>query len=67
VCPFYADAPSGTWLTRPKWLPFIAPLRGQIVFLAKHLQHANWRGLSIPRHQSAEFNRMVARGEASQR
>ena len=40
---------------------------GQIVFLAKHLQHANWRGLSIPRHQSAEFNRMVARGEASQR
>jgi hypothetical protein len=40
---------------------------GQIVFLAKHLQHAGWRSLSIPRNQSAEFNRMVARGKASQR
>jgi hypothetical protein len=40
---------------------------GQIVFLAKHLQHANWRSLSIPRNQSTQFNQKVARGEASQR
>ena len=40
---------------------------GQIVFLAKHLQHASWRSLSIPRNQSAQFNRKVSRGEASQR
>jgi hypothetical protein len=40
---------------------------GQMVFLAKHLQHANWRSLSIPRSQSAQFNQKVARGEASQR
>ncbi len=29
---------------------------GQIVFLAKHLQHENWKSLSIPRGQSAAFN-----------
>ena len=40
---------------------------GQIVFLAKHLRRADWKTLSIPRGQSAEFNRRVARGEASQR
>ncbi len=40
---------------------------GQIVFLAKHLQHANWKSLSIPRNQSAKFNQRVAAGEASQR
>ena len=40
---------------------------GQLVFLAKHLQPANWRSLSIPRNQSAEFNRNVAEGKASQR
>jgi hypothetical protein len=40
---------------------------GQIVFLAKHLQHQTWRSLSIPRNQSAQFNQKVARGEASQR
>jgi hypothetical protein len=40
---------------------------GQIVFLAKHLQHAGWKSLSIPRHQSAGFNQRVAAGEASQR
>lgn len=40
---------------------------GQIVFLAKHLKHENWRSLSVPRRQSAEFNRKVAAGEASQR
>ncbi|HEV2118259.1 MAG TPA: DUF1572 domain-containing protein [Terriglobales bacterium] len=40
---------------------------GQIVFLAKHLQHARWKSLSIPRRQSAVFNQKVAAGEASQR
>lgn len=40
---------------------------GQIVFLAKHLQHETWRSLSIPRNQSAQFNQKVARGDASQR
>ena len=40
---------------------------GQIVFLAKHLSHENWRSLSVPRRQSAEFNRKVAAGQASQR
>lgn len=40
---------------------------GQIVFLAKHLRSAEWRSLSIPRRGSAEFNRRVAQGEASQR
>lgn len=40
---------------------------GQIVFLAKHLQHEQWKTLSVPRNRSAEFNRKVAAGEASQR
>lgn len=40
---------------------------GQIVFLAKHLQHARWKSLSIPRNQSASVNQRVATGEASQR
>jgi hypothetical protein len=40
---------------------------GQIVFLAKHLQHENWRSLSVPWRGSEEFNRRVAAGEASQR
>ena len=40
---------------------------GQIVFLAKHLRSTDWKSLSIPRRQSAEFNRRVAAGEASQR
>jgi uncharacterized damage-inducible protein DinB len=40
---------------------------GQIVFLAKHLQHENWKSLSIPRKGSAEYNRRVHSGEASQR
>jgi hypothetical protein len=40
---------------------------GQIVFLAKHLQHEHWRSLSVPRGHSQEFNRKVATGEASQR
>jgi hypothetical protein len=40
---------------------------GQIVFLAKHLAGDRWRSLSVPRNKSAEFNRKVATGEASQR
>jgi hypothetical protein len=40
---------------------------GQIIFLAKHLQSANWKSLSVPRKQSADFNRRVVAGEASQR
>lgn len=40
---------------------------GQIVFLAKHFQHAHWKSLSVPRNQSAKFNQRVAAGEASQR
>jgi Protein of unknown function (DUF1572) len=40
---------------------------GQIVFLAKHLKHENWRSLSVPRGNSQEFNRKVSAGELSQR
>jgi hypothetical protein len=40
---------------------------GQIVLLAKHFAGARWQSLSVPRNQSAEFNRKVAAGEASQR
>jgi hypothetical protein len=40
---------------------------GQIVFLAKHLRREEWKSLTIPRRKSAEFNRRVAAGEASQR
>ncbi len=40
---------------------------GQIIFLAKHFQSANWKTLSVARKQSAEFNRKVLAGEASQR
>jgi hypothetical protein len=40
---------------------------GQIVFLAKHLNHPAWRSLSVPRGQSDQFNRRVETGEASQR
>jgi len=40
---------------------------GQIVFLAKHLQHAEWKSLTVPRNKSAEFNRRVLAGELSQR
>jgi len=40
---------------------------GQIIFLAKHWQGANWKSLSIPRGKSAEFNRRVSSGEVSQR
>ncbi len=40
---------------------------GQIVFLAKHLQHSNWKSLSIPRGKSAEYLQQVLAGEKSQR
>lgn len=40
---------------------------GQIVFLAKHLNASGWKSLSVPRKKSAEFNRKVQAGEASQR
>ena len=40
---------------------------GQIVFLAKHLNHAGWKSLSVARGQSEQFNQKVRAGEASQR
>jgi Protein of unknown function (DUF1572) len=40
---------------------------GQIVLLAKHFGCDHWNSLSVPRRQSAEFNRRVQAGEASQR
>jgi hypothetical protein len=40
---------------------------GQIVFLAKHLQSANWKSLSVPRGKSQDFTNRVLTGEASQR
>jgi hypothetical protein len=40
---------------------------GQIVFLAKHLQHARWAILTIPRGQSEKYNEQVKLGEARQR
>ncbi len=40
---------------------------GQIVFLAKHLQHSQWKSLSVPRGQSDSFTEKVKAGEASQR
>jgi hypothetical protein len=40
---------------------------GQIVLLAKHFAGPRWQSLSVPRNRSAEFNRKVAAGQASQR
>ena len=40
---------------------------GQMVLLAKHFQSANWKSLSVPKGRSAEFNRRVEGGQASQR
>jgi hypothetical protein len=40
---------------------------GQIVLLAKHLNHSGWKALTVPRGKSEEFNRRVTAGEASQR
>jgi hypothetical protein len=40
---------------------------GQIVLLAKHYAGDKWQTLSVARNKSAEFNRKVETGEASQR
>lgn len=40
---------------------------GQIIFLAKHLQHEHWKSLSVPRNKSSEFNQRVTTGQATQR
>ena len=40
---------------------------GQMVLLAKHFASDRWQSLSVPRNKSAEFNRKVTAGEASQR
>ena len=40
---------------------------GQIVLLAKHFQHSQWKSLSIPRGKSAEFTQRVQAEETSQR
>jgi len=40
---------------------------GQIVMLAKHFQAGEWNSLSVPRGQSAQFNKKVASRESSQR
>jgi hypothetical protein len=40
---------------------------GQIVMLARHFAGHPWKPLSVPKNQSAEFNRRVASGERSQR
>ena len=40
---------------------------GQIVLLAKHLNHQGWKPLTVPRGESEEFNRRVRAGHASQR
>ena len=40
---------------------------GQLIFLAKHLKGSDWKTLSVPRNKSADFNRRVLAGEASQR
>lgn len=40
---------------------------GQIVLLAKHYAGEKWEALTVPRNKSAEFNRKVLAGEASQR
>jgi len=40
---------------------------GQIVLLAKHFQHENWKALTIPRGKSQQFLQRVLAGEVSQR
>jgi hypothetical protein len=40
---------------------------GQIILLAKHYAGGQWQTLSVARNKSAEFNRKVTVGEASQR
>ena len=38
---------------------------GQIVLLAKHLKSSDWKSLSVPRGQSAAFNKQVEAGQTS--
>jgi hypothetical protein len=38
---------------------------GQIVFLAKHLKAADWKTLSVPRRQSAQFNQYLSNKQAA--
>jgi len=40
---------------------------GQIVLLAKHFQHEQWKPLTIPRGMSQQFLQRVLAGEVSQR
>jgi hypothetical protein len=40
---------------------------GQIVLLAKHFQAGKWKSLTVPRGQSAQFNKRVINREFSQR
>ena len=40
---------------------------GQIILLAKHFAGDRWQSLTIPRRASADYNRRVLSGEASQR
>ena len=40
---------------------------GQIVLLAKHFKHDEWKSLCVPRRKSAEFTQRVLAGKASQR
>ncbi len=40
---------------------------GQLLLLAKHFSSDRWQSLSVPRNKSADFNRKVSAGEASQR
>lgn len=40
---------------------------GQIVYLTKHLSAGRWTALTIPRGKSADFNKRVGAGLASQR
>lgn len=38
---------------------------GQIVLLAKHFKSAEWKTLSVPKNQSAQFNQFLADKQAS--
>src|SRR5579872_280517 len=40
---------------------------GQIVLLAKHFEHENWKPLTIPRGMSQQYLQRVMTGEVSQR
>jgi len=40
---------------------------GQIVYLAKHFAGSDWKALTVPRGQSAEFNAKVTSRQLSQR